>query len=174
MTVCRYKNYTPEFDKSVFIASGSVVIGNVVIGSTSSVWFNSVVRGDEGVIRIGSNTNIQDLCVLHCEHAHPLTVGNNVTVGHRSIIHGCTIEDNCLIGMGAVIMNGAVIGRGSVVAAGSVVMENDVIAPFSLVAGVPAKLKKEISEDIIRLTGLSADGYSHLACEYSSEFEIIE
>ena len=142
MTLYIYKGIAPIVDPSVFIAPTAQIIGDVHIGKESSIWFHSVLRGDMDKIRVGQRTNIQDLCVCHADENIPLTIGNDVTIGHRSIIHGCTIEDDCLIGMGAIIMNQAIIGRGSVVAAGTIVLEGNVIPEYSLVAGAPGKVKK--------------------------------
>ena len=137
-----YKNYKPQIHKSVFIAPTAQIIGNVDIAENSSVWFQSVLRGDFDKISVGERTNIQDLCMCHADENIPLKIGNGVTIGHRSIIHGCTIGDECLIGMGSIVMNHAVIGKGSVVAAGAVVLEKTIIPPYSLVTGSPGKVKK--------------------------------
>jgi len=158
----------PQIDPSVFIAPTAAVVGNVIIGKDSSVWFNCVIRGDVAPVIIGEGTNIQDLTILHVGAGHPLHIGNQVTVGHRCIVHGCTIEDNCMIGMGAIVMNGALIGRGSIVAAGSVVLENATFPPFSLLTGVPAKVKKSFegtNHDRIRVP---AESYIHHAALYQS------
>ncbi len=152
-------NITPEIDPSVFIANNATVVGNVHIGVQSSVWFNCVVRGDADAISIGKETNVQDLTMIHADTGIPTKIGNNVTTGHRCIIHGCTIEDYCLIGMGAIVMNGAKIGRGSMVAAGAVVMENSEVPPYSMVAGIPAKVKKTFEEDIIDMINVYAQVY---------------
>ncbi|MDC3237150.1 gamma carbonic anhydrase family protein [bacterium] len=142
MTIYSYKTHTPQINESVFIAPTAQIIGNVTIGAQSSIWFQSVLRGDFDQISIGEKTNIQDLCMCHADKNIPLKIGNGITIGHRCIIHGCTIEDKCLIGMGAIVMNRSVIGRGSVVAAGTVVLEKTIIPPYSLVAGSPGKIKK--------------------------------
>ncbi|THB77121.1 MAG: gamma carbonic anhydrase family protein [Desulfobacteraceae bacterium] len=142
MTCYAFKDDKPRIHESVFTAPTAQIIGNVSIGAESSVWFQTVIRGDMEKITIGEQTNIQDLCMCHADEGIPLNVGNRVTVGHRCIIHGCTIEDGCLIGMGAVIMNRASIGRGSVIAAGSVILEGSQIPPYSLVAGSPGRIKK--------------------------------
>ena len=123
----------------VFIASNATVIGHVEIGSQSSVWYGSVLRGDINYIKIGERTNIQDLSVLHLENDIPCIIGNDVTIGHRAIIHACTIEDGALIGMGATILNGAVIKKGAIIGAGAVVKEHQIVPEGSLWAGVPAK-----------------------------------
>ena len=142
MTLYSYKNNQPVIHKSVFIAPTAQIIGDVHIGQKSSVWFQSVLRGDLAKISVGERTNIQDLCMCHIDKNIPLKIGNGVTIGHKSIIHGCIIEDECLIGMGAIVMNRAVIGKGSVIAAGTVVLEKTIIPPYSLITGSPGKVKK--------------------------------
>jgi carbonic anhydrase/acetyltransferase-like protein (isoleucine patch superfamily) len=142
MTLYSFKNFIPRLETNVFVAPTAQIIGDVHIGKQSSVWFYSVLRGDLDKIRVGERTNIQDLTICHADKDIPLKIGNNVTIGHRCIIHGCTIEDDCLIGMGAIVMNQAIIGRGSVVAAGTVVLEKTIIPPFSLVTGLPGRIKK--------------------------------
>src|ERR1041384_5319740 len=102
-------------DASAYIAPGAVVLGDVTIGSQSSVWFGAVIRGDSAPIRIGRDTNVQDGAIVHADPGFPCTIGNRVTLGHGAIVHGATVEDECLIGMRAVVMNGAKIGRGSIV-----------------------------------------------------------
>jgi carbonic anhydrase/acetyltransferase-like protein (isoleucine patch superfamily) len=133
-------------DPTVYIAHGAVVLGDVHIGKDSSVWFNSVLRGDTDTITIGESTNIQDLSMIHADLGIPCLIGNRVTVGHRAILHGCTVEDDCLIGMGAVLLNGARIGRGSVIGAAALVLEGTVIPPESLVLGFPAKVVRQVDE----------------------------
>lgn len=142
MPVYAYKNHVPRIHPTVFVAPSAQVIGHVRIGRQSSIWFQTVIRGDLDRISIGEKSNVQDLCMCHADPGVPLTIGDGITIGHRSVLHGCTIEDGCLIGMGAVIMNHAVIGTGSVVAAGAVVLENTVIPPWSLVTGSPGRVKK--------------------------------
>lgn len=142
MTLYACRHFVPLLDATVFVAPTAQIIGNVHIGPLSSVWFQTVLRGDLAEIRIGERTNIQDLCMGHADIDIPLTIGNGVTVGHRSILHGCTIEDGCLIGMGAIVMNHAVIGKGSIIAAGTLVLEKTLIPPYSLVTGSPGKIKK--------------------------------
>lgn len=166
MSVFVIDNISPSINPSVFIAHNATVIGAVSILEASSVWFNTVIRGDADTITIGQETNIQDLSMLHADPGKPVEIGNRVTIGHRCIIHGCHIEDNCLIGMGAVVMNGARIGKGSIVAAGAVVMEGADIPPFSLVAGVPGKLKRTFDEDIIDVNNVSAAVYVERAKGY--------
>lgn len=152
-----YKGKVPDVRKSVFIADNAVVGGDVVIGENSSVWFNAVVRGDENYIRIGARTNIQDGCILHVtQNTHPLFIGDDVTIGHAAVVHGCRIKSTCLIGIGAIVLDGAVVGEQSIVAAGSVVKKDMIVPPGTLVAGVPAVVKRELSrEDIEYILSLS-------------------
>ncbi|MBP88410.1 MAG: gamma carbonic anhydrase family protein [Planctomycetaceae bacterium] len=133
-------------DPTAYIAPGAIVLGDVALGAESSVWFNAVVRGDTEAIRIGSQTNVQDLCVLHADAGLPCVLGDRVTVGHAAIVHGATVEDDCMIGMRAVVMNGAKIGRGSIVAVGAVVTEDTEIPPDSVVMGLPAKVVRSATE----------------------------
>ncbi|MBB6216230.1 carbonic anhydrase/acetyltransferase-like protein (isoleucine patch superfamily) [Anaerosolibacter carboniphilus] len=139
-----FEGVYPHLDTKSFIADGAQVIGSVTMKEFSSVWFNTVVRGDVNRIEIGNYTNVQDNSVVHVADEHPTIIGDYVTIGHNAIIHGCTIEDHCLIGMGAIVLNGAVIGKGSIVAAGALVRENQVIPPNSLVVGMPGKVIKTI------------------------------
>lgn len=152
-------NQTPSYAASAVVLPGAMVVGNVTLAEETSVWFNAVIRGDSDAITVGARTNIQDLSMLHVDPGQPLIIGENVTVGHRAILHGCHIESLCIIGMGAVVMNGAHIGRGSIVAAGSVVLENTYCPPFSLIAGIPATVKKHLSEEMAEVIHASADVY---------------
>ncbi len=155
-----------KIDDSVFIAKNTNICGKVSIGKNSSVWFQSVLRGDVDEIIIGKNTNIQDGCVIHCVEGFPTILGDNVSLGHGVIIHGATIEDNVLIGMKAVVLTGAKIGKNSLIAAGAVVSENMIIPPNSLVVGLPAKIKKEINQDQITLINKTAESYIKLSRMY--------
>lgn len=140
-----FEGIYPKLDEKTFVADGVQLIGDVTMKEFSSLWYNTVVRGDVNRIEIGRYTNIQDNSVVHVADDHATIVGDFVTVGHRVILHGCTVEDHCLIGMGAVVLNGAVVGKGSIVAAGAVVLENQIIPPNSLVVGMPAKVIKTIN-----------------------------
>tara|TARA_Y100001970_G_scaffold251952_1_gene325307 strand:- start:1272 stop:1793 length:522 start_codon:yes stop_codon:yes gene_type:complete len=150
MNKYNFDESSPKISESVFIAPNASLIGRVKIGDRSSVWFNSVLRGDVEQIQIGEETNFQDLSIGHADPGFPLIIGNRVTVGHRSITHGCEIQDYCLIGMGAILMNGVKISRGSIVGAGSTVLEGTIIPPFSLIVGSPAKIIKTYDENIIK------------------------
>ena len=167
MKLLAYKDKFPQIGKNVFIAPGAWVIGDVIIGDFSSIWFNTVVRGDVNFIRIGNKTNIQDQCTLHVTtERFPLYIGNLVTIGHRAIIHGCKIDDKCLIGMGAIIMDGAHIETCSIVAAGSVVTPDTNVTKGSLVAGVPAKVKRALQEKEIEEITRLANHYVKIASNY--------
>ncbi|MBI1799049.1 MAG: DinB family protein [Candidatus Eisenbacteria bacterium] len=135
-----------ELDPTVFIAPGAVVVGEVTIGSRSSVWFNTVVRGDADRIEVGADTNLQDNSTIHVDEGFPARIGSRVTVGHRAIIHGCEIADDCLIGMGSIVLSGARIGAGCLIGAGALVREGQVIAEGSLAVGAPARVIGPVSE----------------------------
>ncbi len=146
-----FEGITPKLDENVFIADGAKVIGDVTIKEFSSLWFNTVARGDVNRIEIGRYSNIQDNSVVHVADDCPTIIGDFVTVGHNAVVHGCTIEDHCLIGMSATILNGAVIGKGSIIAAGALVKEKQIIQPYSLVVGVPGKVVKTLSDDLDKI-----------------------
>ena len=139
--------HTPDVSKAAFVAENATVCGNVVAGEDSSIWFGAVLRAEGEPLRIGARTNIQDNVTVHIDNGFPVTIGNEVTVGHNAVVHGCTVEDGVLVGMGSTVLNGAVIGEGSVVAAGALVLEGAVVPPNSLVAGVPAKVKKTFTPE---------------------------
>ena len=139
----------PQFGENIYLAENATVVGDVVMGNDCSVWFNAVVRGDVHYIKIGNRVNIQDGAVLHCTYQQaPLTIGNNVSIGHNALVHGCTVLDNVLIGMGAIVMDNVVVGENSIVAAGAVVLENTIIEPGSIWAGVPAKFVKKVNPEL--------------------------
>jgi len=142
----KYLNYAPQIDSSVYIAPTATIIGRVTIATESSIWYNTVVRADINTIEIGSQTNIQDSCVLHVTNQFGVKIEDRVTVGHGAILHGCTIESDCLIAMGAVILDGAIIKSGSLIAAGATVSPGTVIPPQSLVMGTPAKVVRQITD----------------------------
>ena len=155
-----YLGKKPKLHESVFVAEGSQIIGDVTIDRDSSVWFNAVVRGDINSVRIGERTNIQDNSVIHVTHKkYPTFVASNVTIGHAAIIHGCSIEDFCLIGMGAMLLDDCRIGDHCLVAAGALVREGFVVPPRSLVAGVPARVVRDLKADEIKTIEESAQHY---------------
>lgn len=138
----------PDVEGALFIAPDAVISGDVHLAEDTSIWFHAVLRAEDESITIGARSNVQDHVMIHADFDLPVTVGEGVSIGHNAIVHGCTIEDDVLIGMGATVMNGAVIGKGSVVAAGALVLQGTVIPPYSVVAGVPGKVKKTISEEV--------------------------
>ncbi len=137
----------PRVADSAFVAPNATLVGSVVIGEGASVWYSAVLRADNEPITIGPRSNVQDGCAFHVDKGVPVTLGEGVSVGHNAVVHGATIEDHCLIGMGAVVMNHAVIGSESLVAAGALVTEGMQVPPRSLVAGVPAKVRRELSDE---------------------------
>jgi len=162
-----YKGIFPKIHPTVYLSDNVYVIGDVEIGEDSSVWFGSVVRGDVNYIRIGKRTNIQDNSVVHVTHdTHPTIIGDNVTVGHRVILHGCTLGNNILVGMGAVIMDGAEIEDYVLVGAGALITPNKKIPSGVLVAGVPAKIVRDLKEEEIKLIEESAENYVMYKNEY--------
>ena len=136
----------PEIAKDAWIAPDAQIIGRVVIEPGASIWWGAVLRGDNEEIRIGRGSNVQDLCCLHTDPGFPLTIGANVTVGHRAMLHGCTIGDASLIGMGATVLNGAKIGTGSLIGASALVSEGKDIPDRVLVMGAPGRVVREIDE----------------------------
>jgi carbonic anhydrase/acetyltransferase-like protein (isoleucine patch superfamily) len=146
-------------DPTSYIAPGAVVIGDVHVGPEASIWYNCVVRGDMDTIRIGAQTNIQDLTMIHVDEDVPCSIGQRVTAGHRVILHGCTIEDDCLIGMGAIVMNHAHIGAGSIIGSGALVTEGQTIPPASVVLGAPAKVVRSVSPRLQAKIGMAWQHY---------------
>ena len=157
-----FEGNKPIIDEKTYIADTACIIGKVTISEYSSIWFNTVVRGDVNSIEIGRYTNIQDNSVVHVADEHPAIIGDYVTIGHNATVHACTIEDHCLIGMGSIIMDGAVIGRGSIIAAGAVVRNNQEIPPFSVVAGIPAKVINTMPEEDVAKIHNQALKYKHV------------
>lgn len=155
-----YNDIFPTLDENIFIAPGAKIIGDVVIGSESSVWFNVVIRGDVNYIRIGARTNIQDCSMLHVTiEKFPLFVGSNVTVGHSVNLHGCVVKDYTLIGIGATVLDGAVVEEYSMIGAGAVVTPGFVVPSGKLVAGVPAKVIRDLTKEEIDYFSISAERY---------------
>ena len=155
-----YLDTFPKLDETVFLASGSKIIGHVEIGKNSSVWYNTVVRGDVHYIKIGEMTNIQDCSMLHVTNGKfPLNIGSKVTIGHSVVLHGCTVEDLTLIGMNATILDGAVVQTKSMVAAGAVVRPNFTVPTGKLAAGVPAKIVRDLTPEEMEEFEKSANRY---------------
>lgn len=162
-----HRGILPQVATNAFIEETAVVIGDVVIGERSSLWFNVVVRGDVNHIRIGARTNIQDGSVVHVTHkTHPTRVGDDVTVGHNVTLHGCQIGNRCLIGMGAVVMDGCEVGDDAMIAAGALLVPGTIVPPGTLFAGAPAKQKRLLSE--AEISGLLQSAANYL--EYMKDY----
>jgi len=137
----------PQISEDCYLAENATIVGDVLIGTECSIWFNAVVRGDVHYIKMGNKVNVQDGAIIHCTYQKAATtIGNNVSIGHRAIVHGCTIKDNVLIGMGAIVMDHAVVEENVLIAAGAVVLENSHLESGYIYAGVPAKKVKQLSE----------------------------
>lgn len=162
--------FTPQIGENVFLAENATVLGDVVIGNDSSVWYSAVIRGDVNSIRIGNRTNVQDLAMIHCTYkTNPTVIGDDVTIGHGAVVHGCQIKNLCLIGMNAVVLDKAVVNDYCVIAAGSVVLEGQVLESGHLYAGVPAKKIKPLTDAQKQLLHQSAKGYVMYADWYGEE-----
>ena len=162
-----YRGKFPQIAPSAWIDPSAVIIGDVIVGEDSSVWPRTVIRGDVHYIRIGARSNVQDGSVLHVMRDEwPLTIGDDVTVGHTVTLHGCAIESRCLIGMGAIILNGVKIGAGSIVAAGTLITERSIIPPSSLVVGSPGKVKRTLTP----IDQAAIDSYAQRYVEYKNVY----
>ncbi len=159
MAIYQLGELAPDMHPSAWVADSADVMGHVVMAEDSSVWFGTVVRGDTETIRIGRGSNIQDNSVLHADHGMPLTIGEDVTVGHQVMLHGCTIGDGSLIGIQAVILNGAKIGKNCLVGAGSLVTEGKEFPDGSMILGSPARVVRQLTPEQIEGLGRSARGY---------------
>ena len=147
MGIRAFQGVNPRLHSSVFLADGSQVIGDVEIGEESSVWYNTVVRGDVNSIRVGRRTNIQDLSMVHVEKGtHPVRIGDEVTVGHHVVIHGCIIGNRVLVGIGSVVLNGVVIEDDSFIAAGTLLIPGTHVPSGSMVMGSPGRVKRTLSD----------------------------
>jgi carbonic anhydrase/acetyltransferase-like protein (isoleucine patch superfamily) len=156
----------PKVDPEAFTAPTSVVVGEVSLAAGASVWYQTVLRGDGGPITVGPDSNIQDNCTVHADPGFPVTVGERVSVGHNAVLHGCTVEDDVLVGMGATVLNGARIGAGSLVAAQALVPQGMQVPPNSLVAGVPAKVKRQVTDEESAGIAFNAAVYVDLARQH--------
>ena len=176
MTLYALGNQRPAVpaEGSFWIAPGAYVIGRVTIARDASVWFGAVLRGDNEVLEIGEGTNIQEHVMVHSDPGYPVSIGRNVTVGHRAIVHGCTIGDNSLIGMGATVLNGARIGRNCLIGAGALVTESKEIPDGSLVMGAPGKVVRALDEAAIKGLEASAQIYIRNWKRFARELEQID
>ncbi|MGW7369035.1 gamma carbonic anhydrase family protein [Streptomyces sp. NPDC054841] len=161
----------PQIAPDAFTAPTSVVIGEVTLAAGASVWYHAVLRADCGPIVLGADSNIQDNCTVHVDPGFPVTVGERVSVGHNAVLHGCTVEDDVLVGMGATVLNGAHIGAGSLIAAQALVPQGMRVPPGSLVAGVPAKVRRELTDEEREGIKLNAAMYLELAKEHQAALD---
>jgi carbonic anhydrase/acetyltransferase-like protein (isoleucine patch superfamily) len=165
-----YQGRVPQIADGCYVDVSAQVIGDVTLGEHSSVWMNAVLRGDVNTIRVGTNSNVQDCAVLHGQrNLYPVIVGDWVTIGHNATVHGCVVEDAVLIGMGVTILNDVRIGEGSIIAAGAVVPEHTVVPPRTLWAGVPAKMRRDLSDKDRALILEYAQNYLHYTEIYLKE-----
>lgn len=146
--IVSFAGKTPEVGAGCFVAENAAVIGDTTLGENCSVWFGASIRGDSAPITIGAGTNVQDNATIHCTDDIPTTIGRYVSIGHNAVVHSAVVEDDVLIGMGAVVLDGAVVGRGSIVGAGAVVTKGTVIPPYSLAAGIPARVVRSVAEGV--------------------------
>lgn len=166
MPIYRLGDKVPQLAPSVWIAPNATVIGDVHLAANVSIWWNAVLRGDNDPITLGANTNIQDGSVLHTDVGQPLTLGRDITVGHKVMLHGCTIGDGALIGMGSIVLNGAVIGQQCLIGAGTLIPEGKVIPDRSLVVGAPGRIVRELSAAQLAMLAASAAHYVENAARY--------
>ena len=162
-------NRHPQVDATAYVADGAQIIGDVVLGSGASVWFNAVLRGDTERITIGAGSNVQDGAILHADPGFPCSIGSGVVTGHGAILHGCQIGDDCLIGMGAIVLNGARVGSGSIVAAGALVPEGKEFPPHTLIVGVPARVVREVTAEDRERIAAGARHYQERASIYRAD-----
>lgn len=160
---------TPDVHERAWVAPTATLVGGVRLAASASVWFGAVLRADSDDITIGGESNLQDGVVVHVDAGFPALVGDRVTVGHRAVLHGCTVEDDCLVGMAATVLNGVTVGRGSFVAAGAVMLEGTVVPPGSLVAGVPGRVRRELSAAERDAMAAGTAAYVARAAAYAAE-----
>ena len=161
--VIPYAGVSPSVDPEAWLAPTAVLVGDVTVSAAASIFYGAVVRGDMAAVTIGEAANLQDNVVVHTAFDYPTVIGTGVSVGHAAVVHGCIIEADCLIGMNATVLNGAVIGEGSLVAAGTVVLEGTRIPPRSLVAGLPGRVRRELTPDECDKIKENARSYLELA-----------
>lgn len=161
-----YQNHIPNVDARAFVAETSALIGRVFVGSGSSIWYGSVLRGDVDDVRIGERTSVQDGAVLHCDPGSPCLVGNDVTIGHNATVHGCTIGDGAVIGIGATVLSWARVGEGALIAAGALVPEGAEIPPHTVAMGIPARSVRPVNDAERERFAKNCAHYVALAAEY--------
>lgn len=174
MPIYTLNGQAPQFEhrKSNWIAPDATIIGKVFLGENAGIWFGAVLRGDNELIHIGRNTNVQEHTIMHTDLGYPLTIGDGCTIGHRAMLHGCTIGENTLIGIGAIILNGAKIGKSSLVGAGALVTERKEFPDNSLIVGSPARVVRTLDEAAVEQLKLSAAHYVENGKRFMSGLEI--
>ncbi len=171
MSLYALGSITPKVDADAWIAPGCHVIGDVVVAKAASIWFGSILRGDNECITIGAGSNVQENCVLHTDMGFPLSIGEDCTIGHKAMLHGCVIGDNTLVGMGATVLNGAVIGKKCLIGAGALITEGKTIPDGTLVMGVPGKVVRSLDDAEIGGLQLSARHYQENAARFRRDME---
>ena len=174
MTMYRFGDHAPQIPASAYVASGATVIGQVILGEGASVWPAAVVRADNERITVGARTNVQDGAVLHADPGIPLTIGENVSIGHQAMLHGCTIGDGSMIGIQAVILNRAVIGKNCLVGAGAIVTEGKSFPDRSLLVGAPAKVVRELTDKEVEFIRSNADDYRKRQEAYKTQLKVLD
>lgn len=168
-----WNNVYPDIHPSAFIAPGAVIVGDVKIGARSSVWFGSIIRGDDHSVTIGDDTNIQDGTIIHVSfQTHPTVIGSGVTVGHAARLHGCTLEDGCLVGIGAIVLDGAVVEAGAMLAAGALLPPNKRVPSGQIWAGNPAKPLRAMSKADQGFLSWDAKHYVAVGQAYQDKFQL--
>ena len=173
MSIYQCGAWRPEIAADAYVAPGAHVMGKVRLLSRASVWFSAVLRGDNELIEIGEEANVQDGAVLHTDPGYPLTVGARVTIGHQAMLHGCTLGEGSLIGIGAVVLNGAEIGRNCLVGAGALVTEGKVFPDCVLILGTPARVARELTPQAIAALQVNAQHYVERAQRFAQDLQLI-
>ena len=174
MPIYQLGDIAPDIDPSAYITDTANIIGKVKIEAKASIWFDATIRGDNELITISENSNVQEGCILHTDPGFPLVVGKNVTIGHQAMLHGCTIGEGSLIGIQAVILNGAKIGKNCLVGAGALVTEGKEFPDNSLIIGSPAKTVRTLTEQDLRGMHLNTDNYAYRGQLYKTELKRID
>jgi carbonic anhydrase/acetyltransferase-like protein (isoleucine patch superfamily) len=171
MTCYQLGNFIPSIDESAFIAPEATIIGDARLGAQTSVWPGAVIRADNEPITVGKGSSVQEGAVLHTDPGCPLTIGENVTIGHQAMLHGCTVHDGALIGIQAVVLNRAVIGKNSLVGAGAIVTEGKTFPERSLILGAPAKAVRTLSDEEVAGLAGNSQTYVERAALYKTELK---
>ncbi|HZK12430.1 MAG TPA: gamma carbonic anhydrase family protein [Atribacterota bacterium] len=164
--ILNFEGKKPIVSEKAYIAENATVIGEVIIGEYSSIWYNVVLRGDIAKISIGNNTSVQDGSIVHCDTGVPTIIGNNVTIGHNVLLHACKIGDSSLIGIGAIVLDGAEVGEGTIIGSGAIVTPRTKIPPFTMALGVPAKVVRNLTEEEVENLKKHAMDYVKLMKRY--------